>query len=89
MLKAIEVNRNDIVKVMLIKNVEVDLESLRRAITEGNEWVNDILENMEQDWKLPHSHKLNTYAICVVAFALDDHWFVHIVIKGKQETAFV
>ena len=37
MLKAIDVKREDIVKVMLIKGVEVDMESLRKAVTEGNE----------------------------------------------------
>ena len=37
MLKAIEEKREDIVQVMLLKGVEVDMESLRKAVTEGNE----------------------------------------------------
>ena len=37
MFKAIEMKREDIVKVMLLKGVEVELESLRKVVTEGNE----------------------------------------------------
>ena len=37
MLKAVNMKRDDIVKVMLIRGVEVDMESLRKAVTEGYE----------------------------------------------------
>ena len=41
---------------------------------------------MEKDWK-PPTQSQSMRAIQVVAYALDDHWFVHVVMEGKQETA--